>query len=94
MNALINCYTPRANVIFVELQLEKKYVQSTSSTNGDILKRTHQFQMWKKLDFRFRPIIQSTNDLHVVSDKNSTNSHCNRMCSGVLSKTTVFNDLA
>ena len=38
---------------------------------------THEFQMWKKLDFRFRPIIQSTNDLHVVSYKNSTNSHCN-----------------
>jgi len=38
---------------------------------------THEFQMWKKLDFRFRPIIQSTNDLHVVSDKNSTNNLCN-----------------
>jgi len=64
----------------------KKYVWSTSLTNGDVLGATScpdverlstYFSEAPELDCRFRPIIYSANDLHLVLDKNLTNDLCN-----------------
>ena len=65
----------------------KKYVWSTSLTNGDVLgnkptvpdveRPSTRFSRAPELDFRFSPIIHSISDLHIVSDKNLTNDLCN-----------------
>jgi len=44
----------------------------TSETVPDVERPSTYFCRAPDLDFRFSPIIHSTNDLHVVSDKNLT----------------------